>query len=616
MKSSRHYWLLTGVLLVGAVLRFWHLDFKPLWMDEVITALFSLGHTYHDVPLDAALPVSAFEQVFRLNSQATCAQIIETVSVQSVHPPLFFCGMHQWLGWLNPLPVSGVWKLRSLPALFGVGAIAALYQLNRILFSPKAGLVGAALMAVSPFAVYLSQEARHYTLPMLLVILALAGLYAILVDVQRQRIRLPIWLGWIATNSIGFYVHYFFVLAFFAQSVTLVLGARRIARLNRAVSKLAMQASRTSASWQDSENVLASTTGNQKLIEAIAPPDVLPFAARTASPLPYLLPIFIVCLTYLPWLPTFFSHMDRPEIDWMKSHAPSWHHLIAPLYQLPIGWILMVAAFPVEQQPLWIVGFWGLLTLIFMGWLIGQVNSGWRQLWRSPQSHLGTWMLVTFIGVVVLEFVAIAYLMGTDLTQVPRYNFIYFPAVCALIGACLSQRSPIRNPSNPFFRRSKTPPAIAIVLLVSLLSSLFVVQDLVFQKPYNPNLVAQSLSVEPTPNRLVVNAYQDFQDIALGLSFALKLQQQEQSTESFSRTHFAFLPQTKGYDQVWSDLAQLKQTLSFPLNLWVISPGLKRRDYPPQLFLGDRAGTSHACTLDPAHYHRLGVPYQLYQCQK
>lgn len=581
MKRSRHYWLLAGIVLLGAVLRFWHLEMKPLWMDEVITALFSLGHTYQDVPLDAVLPLSAFEQIFTLNPQTTCAQITKTVSVQSVHPPLFFCGMHQWLGWLNPLPVSWVWKLRSLPALFGVAAIAALYLLNRIAFSAKAGLVGAALMAVSPFAVYLSQEARHYTLPMLLVILALIGLYAMLIDLQNQRFRLLVWLGWIGVNSIGFYIHYFFLLAFFAQSVTLVLGDRKIAQSNRAASKWAMQ-DFTLPAW-------------------------LPTTA--------LLAILAVCLTYLPWLPTFFSHIGRPEIDWMKPYAPSWQHTIAPLYQLPVGWILMVAAFPVEQQPLWVVVFWGVPTLFFIGWLIWQVSRGLRQ-WRSPQSHLGAWMLVTFILTVVLEFVAIAYLLGTDITQVPRYNFIYFPAVCALIGACLSQRSPIRDQSNKAWVEWSNSQAIAIVLLVALLSSIFVGQDLVFQKPYNPNRVAQNLSVEPTENRLVVNAYQDFQDIALGLSFALKLKQQEHQAKSSSHTHFALLPQTKGYDQVWSNLAQLNQPLSLPLNLWVISPGLKRSDYPQQLLLSDRLSIQHSCAIDPTHYHRLGVPYQLYQCQK
>ncbi len=632
MKSSRHYWLLAGILLLGAMLRFWHLDLKPLWMDEVITALFSLGHTYQDVPVGEALPVSAFERIFTLNSQATCAQITETVSVQSVHPPLFFCGMHQWLGWLNPLPVSWVWKLRSLPALFGVAAIAALYLLNHIAFSSKAGLVGAALMAVSPFAVYLSQEARHYTLPMLLVILALTGLYAMLIDLQNRRLRLPVWLGWISVNSIGFYVHYFFLLAFFAQSVTLILGDRKVAQSNRAASKLAMKEEFAPTSSQDSQNALSFTTGDRNPIEVVQGGEVreaegntqrhsisayaLPFTLITSLPTPALLAILAVCLTYLPWLPTFFSHIGRPEIDWMKPYAPSWQHIVAPLYQLPIGWILMVAAFPVEQQPLWVVIFWGVPTLIFIGWLIGQVRRGLRQLWRSPQSHLGAWMLVTFILVVVLEFVAIAYLLGTDITQVPRYNFIYFPAVCALIAACLSQRSSIRDRSNKALMQWSNSHAIAIVLLVALSSSLFVVQDLVFQKSYNPNRVAQNLSVEPTENRLVVNVYQDFQDIALGLSFALKLQQQEHQAKNDSQTHFALLPQTKGYDQFWSDLAQLKQSLSLPLNLWVISPGLKRSDYRQQLFIRDRAGTPHSCTIDPAHYHRLGVPYQLYQCQE
>jgi len=623
MKSSRHYWLLAGILLLGTALRFWHLDFKPLWMDEVITALFSLGHTYQDVPLEKALPVSAFEQIFTLNSQATCAQISETVSVQSVHPPLFFCGMHQWLGWLNPLPVSWVWKLRSLPALLGVGAIAALYLLNRIAFSPKAGLVGAALMAVSPFAVYLSQEARHYTLPMLLVILALAGLYAMLIDLQRQRFRLSIWLGWVAINSLGFYVHYFFLLAFFAQGVTLVLGAYKIAQSHRAASKLAIDSESATANWQQTQNALSFTTGDRNQLEATGAEDARESEGSSISsftpslPISYLLAILAVCLIYLPWLPTFFSHTTRPETDWMKSHAPSWQQVIAPLYQLPVGWILMVAAFPVEQQSVWVIVSWGVPLLIFIGWLIGQVRRRLRQLWRSPQSHLGAWMLVTFILAVVLEFVAIAYLMGTDLTQVPRYNFIYFPAVCALLGACLSQRSPIRSQSNKFaFRLSKTPQSIAIVLLISLLSSIFVVQDLVFQKPYNPSLVTQQLSIEPTKNRLVINAYQDFQDIALGLSFALKLQQQEHSAKSSSRTHFALLAQTNGYDQVWSDLAQLRQPLSFPLNMWVISPGLRRSDYQQQLSIRDRAGTPHSCTIDPTHYHRLGVPYQLYQCQK
>lgn len=121
--------------------------------------------------------------------------------------------MYTWLGWLAPLGEEWVAKLRSPSALFGVGAIVAIYYVNRVAFSPLAGLVAAALMAVSPFAVYLSQEARHYTLPMFLITLALLGLVKIQQDIEKhQTVRFFVWAGWAIVNAIGLYVHYFLLL--------------------------------------------------------------------------------------------------------------------------------------------------------------------------------------------------------------------------------------------------------------------------------------------------------------------------------------------------------------------------------------------------------------------
>ncbi len=583
MKASRHYWLLAGIVVLGAGLRFWHLDFKPLWMDEVITALFSLGRTYNEVPLDQALPLSVFEQLFRLNPQTTCPQIVAAVTTQSVHPPLFFCWMHTWMTWVEHWPFSWVWNLRALPALSGVGAIAAVYLLNRVAFLPKAGLLGAALMAVSPFAVYLSQEARHYTLPILLVILALLGLYHLLLDLQQRSFRLPVWLGWIAVNSLGFYVHYFFLLAFVAQVA--VLGI---------------------ACW--------------KLIKTrtIQPP-----TSKTSYSLlfPPLLAIAAVCLTYLPWLPTFLSHMRRPETDWLKSHASHWSQVIAPLYQIPLTWVLMVIALPIEQQPWWIALFSILVMVVFSLWLGKRVVQGIRRLWQLPETHLGTWMLLLFIAVVVLEFLAIAYIVGKDLTAIPRYSFIYFPALIALIGASLMQ--PVEGAGTRgrgrFLRRAiaiLNQQAIWVVLVVGTVSSLCVSTNLVFQKPYNPERIAHDIwSVEPQLPTLVTMAYSDYQDVAMGLSFALGLQR-ESSTLALqpSATNFALMAQNQGYEVVWRDLSLLKHPLAFPLNLWVISPGLKRVGYRQQLILKDQGGVAHQCVIDPEHYYRIGIPYQRYRC--
>lgn len=209
-RLNWHYVGLAAVLLLGAVLRFWQLDAKPLWLDEIITAIFSLGHRQADLPLGVAFSVTQLKQIFTLNPGVSCAQIAQTVSTESVHPPLFFCLLYRWISWLNPNSENWIWALRSLSASMGVGAIASAYWLNRVAFSKNAGLMAAAVMAVSPFAVYLSQEARQYTLPMLLISLALAGLVQMQQDLHpSRRMRPAVWVGWVVVNSLGLYIHYF-----------------------------------------------------------------------------------------------------------------------------------------------------------------------------------------------------------------------------------------------------------------------------------------------------------------------------------------------------------------------------------------------------------------------
>ena len=92
---SLHYWALTGVIALGAILRFWNLDLKPLWLDEVLTALLSLGRPYKDVPLEVVIPTSTLQQLFTLQPNVSSLEIAQSVANQSTHPPLFFCLMHQ-----------------------------------------------------------------------------------------------------------------------------------------------------------------------------------------------------------------------------------------------------------------------------------------------------------------------------------------------------------------------------------------------------------------------------------------------------------------------------------------------------------------------------------------
>ena len=123
---SLHYWALAGFIALGAILRFWNLDLKPLWLDEVLTALLSLGGRYEDVPLDVVFPASTLQHLFTLKPEISCSEIAQAVATKSTHPPLFFCLMHQWLNWVEPIAQTLSWKLRALPALVGVLAIASM----------------------------------------------------------------------------------------------------------------------------------------------------------------------------------------------------------------------------------------------------------------------------------------------------------------------------------------------------------------------------------------------------------------------------------------------------------------------------------------------------------
>jgi uncharacterized membrane protein len=542
-----HYLTLMGAIALGAFLRFSHLGLKPLWMDEVITAIFSLGKSYNDVPLNVVFPVTNLDDFFTYRYGSNCSLIAATVAQQSTHPPLFFCWMYAWLGWLSPLGENWVVKLRSLPALFGVGAIVAIYFVNRIAFSPSRGLMAAYVMAVSPFAVYLSQEARHYTLPMLLVTLSLLGLMQIQQDIFSLKVvRVWVWLLWTIINSIGLYVHYFFILALLAEIITLLL----------------------------------LITSHHSII-----PNIRQIVRAL------FLSISGVAISFLPLLPEILNHYDRSETDWFSSPNG-----ITPLFQTFINWVLMVVAFPVENQWLPIMVISGFLMVMFGIWVGYLIFKALRILLSEPTTNLATFTLLSFSACVLFELFSIIYLFGKDITVAPRYNFIYYPSFCALIAASLTQikhsKLTVINPKSFF-------------LIVGILSCICVISNYVFLKPFQPEKVVARMNFEPTVPLMVVIGYSNYQDVALGLSFALALKQVRQDSADF-----VFLDQHPDFSSVWQKLSQLPPPITPKLNLWVVGPGILLHDYPQQIVLS----RSINCNIDPKYHYRIGIPYQLYRC--
>ncbi len=544
-RTYLNYLALLGVIVLGGIFRMGNLDLKPLWLDEVITAIFSLGKTYSDLPLDTVFSLRELPQIFTLVPGVSCPQIAAHVIKDSTHPPLFFCWMYSWLSVLAPLGSGWVGKLRSLPAVFGVVAIAVIYVVNTIAFSRVAGLWAAVVIAISPFAVYLSQEARHYTLPMLAIALALCALLQIQRDIYSQRCRFWVWCGWASINSLSFYIHYFCILAFIAQIGTLV------------ILMLKQESMVTRRQWR-------------ALILAISG----------------------VLVSFLPWVVVLWGHSQRSETSWLEPT-----NFFAPLYQTLINWVLMVIALPVENQPVLITAICGLLMVLSSIWVGWQVYRGFKLLWQDSSTHLATLTLSTFTLIVLAEFFAIAYFLHKDITSVPRYSFVYYPSFCALIGASFSR-----------IQVKKPPSATIIFLLIGIISCICVISNLAFQKPFQPEQVAQIINQEPTIPLMLVVGYRDYQDVALGLSFAFALEKLRSHSPVIPPGNLAFFKQSPDFASVWQKL--LSTPTASTLNLWVVGPGIRRRDYPQQVMMGQ-----NKCLIDPSQHYRIGVPYQLYRCQ-
>jgi mannosyltransferase len=184
MKKSRTL-LLVLLTLAGAWLRLWHLGSKSLWIDEGATVAL------------ARAPWQHFAWIWWYGEAA-----LQTI---------YFLLMRAWVhGGL-----SEAW-LRLPSALFGIASIPLLYMVARKLMPAPAALAAAALLAFSPTHIYFSQEARSYTLAILLVLLAT---WFFVLAVERDRSR--DWALWTIFGIAAFYAHDFAALVLVAQAASL-----------------------------------------------------------------------------------------------------------------------------------------------------------------------------------------------------------------------------------------------------------------------------------------------------------------------------------------------------------------------------------------------------------
>jgi len=123
---------LIAILLASFALRVWLLGSQNIWWDEGL-AFWAIRRGWTEMTLWTAA---------------------------DVHPPLFFWLLKAWVSLVGETELAA----RFLSLIYGVITVAGLYLLGKTLLGKRVALLAAALMAVSRFHVWWSQELRMYIL--------------------------------------------------------------------------------------------------------------------------------------------------------------------------------------------------------------------------------------------------------------------------------------------------------------------------------------------------------------------------------------------------------------------------------------------------------------------
>ncbi|OKH17031.1 glycosyltransferase family 39 protein [[Limnothrix rosea] IAM M-220] len=518
-------------LILGGILRLSNINTKPLWTDEFASILYARGDDYSTIPI--AQIISAAELLEPLKGYPVYGwqRVSELLIQHNNHPPLYFLIVNTWqrLFPLDPAGYVSIYSTRYLSAFVGIFAILSLYWVAKTTFkSERIAQFSAALIAFSPFHIYLSQEARHYTLMTTLVIFSLGYcLYYINYLIRQKSFSAPFIFSWLGLNICGLLSHYFFGLTIIAEAIALIwLLWRKTIFINKL-----------------------------QLLQLV-------FVVMGVGS------FSLIWITQI--LPVGYG---STMTDWIRLDMSNWLDFIWPIVQLFYVLMTMIFLLPV-QASLWPIA---IVSFVIIAIFSIQLYRLWQQSNSNqiikPQYQALIFFLNRFIVSIWGLFAILTYRFGYDITRGARYSFVYFPAIILLVAITIcsfwQQEIPIYFPLQKIFScfSQSGCRAIAAIFCCSFLGGVSVITNLAYQKPYNPTSIIQKIAVDNQP-ALILTAYKS--TVQTGEMMAIAWEKHQRSSPSdISFTLVPFQTNPKKYDDEINQLTEIIDHQQF--KLWVLN---------------------------------------------
>ncbi|MGI8588269.1 MAG: glycosyltransferase family 39 protein [Chloroflexia bacterium] len=170
-----------GLTVAAGLLRLYHLGAESFWFDEA------------DIVRQAQQPLAGLLTLFTHAGE---------------NGPLYTLLLHFWLKAAGTSEAA----VRLLPAAFGAATVPVIYYTGKRILSRELGLLAAGLLAVSPFHIWHSQDAKMYTL-VVLVTLGSTAIY--LRALERGEARW--WAAYVLATWVALFAHSMAILILLAQ---------------------------------------------------------------------------------------------------------------------------------------------------------------------------------------------------------------------------------------------------------------------------------------------------------------------------------------------------------------------------------------------------------------
>ncbi len=216
------------LLVCGTFFRFYNLDHKVYWGDEVFTSIRISGYTDSEVTekiyTGESLTIPEITAYQRPNSERGFQETIQALVGSPEHTPFYYLLARYWViifgnESIYNQPNAYISLIRSLSAIISVLAFPLLYRLGWELFqSHQVSAIALGLFAISPFQVLYAQEAREYSLWTVTILLSSV---TFLRAIQRNYPR--DWLIYTVSLTLSFYTCLFSIFSAIAHGIYMII---------------------------------------------------------------------------------------------------------------------------------------------------------------------------------------------------------------------------------------------------------------------------------------------------------------------------------------------------------------------------------------------------------